>query len=53
MFFGAKSIVWDREIDGEILINDTQIKDPKVGEIYDCLITDFHGDKLLGTIIEH
>ncbi|MDL2347344.1 30S ribosomal protein S12 methylthiotransferase RimO [Campylobacter hyointestinalis] len=53
MFFGAKSIVWDREIDGEILINDNQIKDPKVGEIYDCLITDFHGDKLLGTIIEH
>ncbi|RAZ26306.1 30S ribosomal protein S12 methylthiotransferase RimO [Campylobacter hyointestinalis subsp. lawsonii] len=53
MFFGAKSIVWDREIDGEILINDTQIKDPKVGEIYDCLITDFHGDKLLGTIVEH
>lgn len=53
MFFGAKSIVWDREIDGEILINDTQIKDPKVGEIYDCLITDFHGDKLLGTIIEY
>lgn len=53
MFFGAKSIVWDREIDGEILINDTQIKDPKMGEIYDCLITDFHGDKLLGTIIEH
>lgn len=53
MFFGAKSIAWDREIDGEILINDTQIKDPKVGEIYDCLITDFHGDKLLGTIIEH
>ncbi|CUU87895.1 2-methylthioadenine synthetase [Campylobacter hyointestinalis subsp. hyointestinalis] len=53
MFFGAKSIVWDMEIDGEILINDTQIKDPKVGEIYDCLITDFHGDKLLGTIIEH
>ncbi|RAZ53866.1 30S ribosomal protein S12 methylthiotransferase RimO [Campylobacter hyointestinalis] len=53
MFFGAKSIVWDREIDGEILINDTQIKDPKVGEIYDCLITDFHGDKLLGMIVEH
>ncbi|CUU91632.1 30S ribosomal protein S12 methylthiotransferase RimO [Campylobacter hyointestinalis] len=53
MFFGAKSIVWDREIDGEILINDTQIKDPKVGEIYDCLITDFYGDKLLGTIVEH
>ncbi|RAZ45658.1 30S ribosomal protein S12 methylthiotransferase RimO [Campylobacter hyointestinalis] len=53
MFFGAKSIVWDREIDGEILINDTQIKDPKVGEIYDCLITDFYGDKLLGMIVEH
>ncbi|AJB45908.1 ribosomal protein S12 methylthiotransferase [Campylobacter fetus subsp. testudinum] len=51
MFFGAKSVIWDREIDGEILINDTQIKDPKVGEIYDCKINEFVKDKLIGEII--
>ncbi|AII15203.1 radical SAM methylthiotransferase, MiaB/RimO family [Campylobacter iguaniorum] len=51
MFFGAKDVRWDREIDGEILINDSEIKDLKVGQIYNCLITDWASNKLFGTII--
>ena len=33
MFYGAKAIIWDRDIDGEILINDSEIENPKVGQI--------------------
>ncbi|NLK67026.1 MAG: 30S ribosomal protein S12 methylthiotransferase RimO [Campylobacteraceae bacterium] len=50
-FFGAKNVIWDREIDGEILINDSEIKDLEVGKVYKCLITTYAGDKLVGEII--
>ena len=51
MFYGAKAVIWDRDIDGEILINDSEIENPKVGQIYDCLITEFVKDKLIGQIV--
>lgn len=51
MFFGAKALAWDRDIDGEILINDSVIKDLKVGEIYTCLINDYNDNKLIGEVI--
>ena len=51
MFYGAKAIIGDRDIDGEILINDSEIENPKVGQIYDCHITEFVKDKLIGQII--
>ncbi|MSN95644.1 30S ribosomal protein S12 methylthiotransferase RimO [Campylobacter sp. FMV-PI01] len=51
MFFGVKNILWDRDIDGEILINDTQIQNLQVGGIYRCKITEFTGEKLIGEIV--
>ena len=36
---------------GEILINDSEIENPKVGQIYDCQITEFVNDKLIGQIV--
>lgn len=51
MFYSAKEALWDREIDGEILINDSEIKSLEVGKVYNCKISDFIGDKLLGTVI--
>lgn len=50
MFFGAKAQIWDRDIDGEILINESEIESLKVGEIYECEITQSLEDKLLGKI---
>ncbi len=52
MFFGAKCVEWDRDIDGEILINDSEVAGLKVGGEYDCRITEFAGGgKLVGEII--
>lgn len=51
MFFGAKALTWDREIDGEILINDSEIENLEVGAIYRCLITECNYNQPLGKIV--
>lgn len=51
MFYSAKQTIWDRDIDGEILINDSQIKDLEVGKIYKCKISSVAGNKLIGEIL--
>ena len=50
LFYGAKALAWDKEIDGEILINESELEDLKIGEIYECEITQVAGDQLLGKI---
>lgn len=48
----AKEIIWAPEIDGEIYINDKEIKgEIEFGKIYLAKITQFVGDKLLATIL--
>lgn len=49
-FYGAKLLEWDRQIDGEILINDSQILDLKAGGIYECQISEFLAPNLIGQI---
>ncbi len=50
---GAKKTEWAEEIDGEILINDSQIEEQiQTGRIYKALITDIAGDKLLATVTQ-
>lgn len=51
MFYSAKALIWDRDIDGEILINDSDIKQLEVGKIYRCKITDLAENKLIGEIL--
>lgn len=50
-FWGGKIAIWDKDIDGEILINETNI-DAEVGGIYECKITQFLGGKLFASIIK-
>ncbi|CZE50999.1 30S ribosomal protein S12 methylthiotransferase RimO [Campylobacter geochelonis] len=51
MFFGAKEALWDKDIDGEILINDSEVKNLEVGKTYKCHISEFSGEKLIGEIV--
>ena len=51
MFFGAKNVLWDKDIDGEILINDSDVSRVEMGRVYECKITDVSGDKLIGQIV--
>lgn len=51
-FWGGKIKFWDKDIDGEILINESEVENVEMGEIYDCKITQFIGGKLFATIIK-
>lgn len=51
MFYGAKNVLWDKDIDGEILINDSMLKTLETSKVYRCKITDTTKDKLIGEIL--
>ena len=48
-FMGARKLLWAPEIDGEILINESEIP-LETDKLYDGIITELAGDKLLATI---
>jgi len=53
LLLSARKISWEKEIDGEIYINDNELGDTiEFGKVYNVKITELVGDKLLGTIIE-
>ena len=47
----ARPLLWAVEIDGEILINDTNDLPIEYGKMYEAVITERAGDKLLATVI--
>lgn len=49
-FYGAKLALWDKDIDGEILINESEIQNLQIGGLYECEISEFIGGKLIGKI---
>ncbi|MBZ7951644.1 30S ribosomal protein S12 methylthiotransferase RimO [Campylobacter sp. LH-2024] len=46
-FIAGKDLRWDREIDGEILINESGCGDLEMGQIYECEITQSLDKKLI------
>lgn len=51
LFYSVKPLLWDKDIDGEILINESEIESLETGELYSCEITELAGDNLIGKII--
>lgn len=51
MFYAAKLAIWDKDIDGEVLVNDSQIKDLEVGGRYVCRISEATRTQLVGEIV--
>ncbi|WP_281951470.1 30S ribosomal protein S12 methylthiotransferase RimO [Nitrosophilus kaiyonis] len=51
LLLSARKTNWAPEVDGEILINESEIKDLKVGNRYKVLINDIVDNKLIGKII--
>jgi len=48
-FFGARELIWTPEIDGEILINESNVK-LESDKVYIAHINEIVGDKLLATV---
>jgi len=47
----AKKLLWESDIDGEILINDSEIENLQFNQIYKAKITEIAKDKLIATVI--
>lgn len=52
MFYAAKKDIWDKDIDGEILINESDIKELEIGSLYLCEVSDVVDQKLVATIVK-
>ena len=50
MFYAAKKALWDKGIDGEILINESDVEQLETGGRYWCEITQVAGSQALGKI---
>ncbi|MEO1958941.1 MAG: 30S ribosomal protein S12 methylthiotransferase RimO [Nautiliaceae bacterium] len=52
LFYAVRPKLWAYEIDGDVLINESEIEDLKVGELYKIKISQLAGDELIGRIIK-
>lgn len=50
-FIAGKDLRWEREIDGEILINESECENLKVGKIYKCKITQSVDKALIAKVL--
>jgi ribosomal protein S12 methylthiotransferase RimO len=50
LFMGARELAWAPQIDGEILINDSEVGTLEVGKTYEATITERAGEALLATV---
>ncbi|BCD62760.1 ribosomal protein S12 methylthiotransferase [Nitratiruptor sp. YY08-26] len=51
LLLSARKKIWAPEVDGEILINDSQVDKICIGELYKIHINEVAGDKLVGTLV--
>ena len=52
MFYAAKKDIWDKDVDGEILINESDVKELEIGSLYLCEVSDVVDQKLVATIVK-
>jgi len=51
LFYSVRPKLWEYEIDGDILINESEKEELKIGELYDVNIHTLAGEELIGKII--
>lgn len=52
LFYSVRPKLWAPEIDGDILVNETEITDLKIGDCYKVKIETLAGDDLIGKIVK-
>ncbi|MEO1928108.1 MAG: 30S ribosomal protein S12 methylthiotransferase RimO [Nautiliaceae bacterium] len=51
LFYSVRPKLWAPEIDGDILINESEKENLKIGNLYDIKVENLAGDQLIGKII--
>lgn len=49
-FMGARKLAWAPEIDGEILVNESDVGELEIGKCYYAKVSELAGDKLIATV---
>ncbi|WP_457560997.1 30S ribosomal protein S12 methylthiotransferase RimO [Caminibacter sp.] len=52
LFYSVRPKLWAPEVDGDVLVNESEIEDLKTGELYKVAITELAGDELIGKIVD-
>jgi ribosomal protein S12 methylthiotransferase len=52
LFYSVRPKLWTPEVDGDILINESEIEKLKIGKKYKVLVTELAGEQLIGKIIK-
>ncbi len=50
LLLSGRKKIWAPEVDGEVLINESEIENLRIGELYKVHVEEIVGDKLLGSI---
>lgn len=50
LFYTTRPLLWAPDVDGDILINESDVEDLTTGKIYRVTVTSLAGDQLLGTL---
>ncbi len=51
LFYSVRPKLWTPEVDGDVLVNESEIENLKTGELYKVKITEIAGDELIGKIV--
>jgi tRNA A37 methylthiotransferase MiaB len=51
-FMDAKKLIWAPDIDGEILINDSEVENLEFAKIYRAIATEIAGDKIIVKVLK-
>ncbi|QCI27789.1 30S ribosomal protein S12 methylthiotransferase RimO [Caminibacter pacificus] len=52
LFYSVRPKLWAPEVDGDILVNESEIENLKVGELYKVKVENLAGEDLIGKIIK-
>jgi len=52
LFYSVRPKLWTPEVDGDILINESEIEKLNIGQKYNVLVTKLAGEQLIGKIIK-
>jgi len=52
LFYSVRPKLWTPEVDGDVLVNESEIENLEIGKKYNVLITELAGDELIGKIIK-
>jgi tRNA A37 methylthiotransferase MiaB len=52
LFYSARPKLWAPEVDGDVLINESEIENLKTGKIYKVKINQIAGEETIGKIVE-